>query len=362
MHIIQIVPRLPPEIDGVGAYAYCLAQQMRQDFDIQTNFIVGDPNWTGTSCLDGFPVSCLNRCSAVDLCSLLKQQSVSAILLHYVGYGYAKRGCPTWVIDGLQKWQQSASAPALVTMFHEVYAAGRPPWTSAFWLCLLQKYLAARLASVSDSLLTSKQLYANILYNLAPQHRSIPTLPVFSTVGEPDDIPLLTERHKQLIIFGGAANRSQIYQFEMPLLQHACRLLKIEAIIDIGPKILDLPEASGDVPIVAMGKLAATVVSQYLLQSIAGFLDYNPDYLAKSTIFAAYCSHGLLPINVRSSTESIDGLFPKTHYLVANKLLEQPLDVVQVQMIADNAHAWYQAHNLKSQAAVFYAKLTENLI
>ncbi|MEL7067685.1 MAG: glycosyltransferase family 1 protein [Cyanobacteria bacterium J06581_3] len=351
--IISIVPRLFPSVDGVGDYAYRLAQKMRQDFGIQTRFVVGDPNWNNAIYLDGFPVSRLDRCSAADLYSLIGQQPASNILLHYVGYGYAKRGCPFWLIDCLQQWQQSTSDTSLITMFHEIYAAGRPPWTSAFWLYPLQKHLATRLANLSKSLVTSKQLYANILHRLSPQHNSIPALPVFSTVGEPDKPPPLTARRKQLIVFGGIANRTQIYQSAMPLLQRTCRLLKIETVIDIGPKLLDMPEAVSDVPVVVMGQLTAAEISQYLLQATAGFLDYNPDYLAKSTIFAAYCSHGLLPINVRDSIDKVDGLLPGTHYLVANKSSEQQLDDLQIQLIADRAHAWYKTHDLFLQAKVF---------
>jgi len=47
MNIIQIVPRLPPVIDGVGDYALNLARQLPKDFNIQTHFIVGSSTWKG---------------------------------------------------------------------------------------------------------------------------------------------------------------------------------------------------------------------------------------------------------------------------------------------------------------------------
>ena len=90
-----------------GDYAHCLAKQMRQDFGIQTHFIVGDRNWRNISDLDGFPVSRLDQRAAIDLYLLLKQQSASTILLHYVGYGYAKRGCPSWLINTIDQWKAS---------------------------------------------------------------------------------------------------------------------------------------------------------------------------------------------------------------------------------------------------------------
>jgi hypothetical protein len=39
--IHQIIPRLPPAIDGVGDYALSLARQLRHDYDIDTHFIIG---------------------------------------------------------------------------------------------------------------------------------------------------------------------------------------------------------------------------------------------------------------------------------------------------------------------------------
>ncbi|KPQ33600.1 MAG: hypothetical protein HLUCCA11_17850 [Phormidesmis priestleyi Ana] len=360
MHsIIQIIPNFPPQISGVGDYACCLAQQMRQEFAIQTHFIVGDPSWSGPSDLDGFPVSRLDRRSATALQTLLNQQPDSIVFLHYVGYGYAKRGCPSWLINGLQHWQQYTPDVSLITMFHEVYAAGCPPWTSAFWVFPLQKYLSARLAHLSDSLLTSKHLYAKILHNLAPQHHSISVLPIFSTVGEPNEPPLLNNRRKQLIIFGGATNRYQVYQSAMPILSQVCQLLKIEAIIDIGPELMSIPETVSDVPVIAMGQLTAAKISQLLLQSTVGLLSYNPDYLAKSTILAAYCAHGLLSINCKHSTTEVDGLIPGIHYLVASNLDDGQVSDAEMQAIANNAHNWYQDHTLSAHARAMVHQLYE---
>lgn len=47
--IIQIVPQLPPAINGLGDYALNLARQLRQDFAIETHFVVGDHSWTGAT-------------------------------------------------------------------------------------------------------------------------------------------------------------------------------------------------------------------------------------------------------------------------------------------------------------------------
>jgi len=358
--VISIVPRLPPVVDGVGDYAFNLACQLRLDYNINTHFLIGDPAWSGNNQLEGFQTTKLASRSAEALFKqLAKTLPNSPILLHYVGYGYANRGCPTWLIQALHQWKKNVLGTSLITMFHEIYAAGCPPWTSAFWLFPLQKRLATKLAHLSDSVLTSKLLYANILQSLSSQHQSVDALPVFSTIGEPDNPPLLTTRQKQLVIFGSANNRNQVYKSESLPLGQLCQSLQIDTVIDIGPKLSKMPKMLKGIPITVMGQLPATKVSQILLQSFAGLLNYNPDYLAKSTIFAAYCSHGLMPINVQGSEELIDGLVPGTHYLTASQL-DCQLNLEKMQEIATSAYQWYKNHTLAVHARAFASQINRN--
>jgi hypothetical protein len=52
--IYQIVPRLPPLIDGVGDYSLQLARTLRENHNIDSKFIIGDPSWLGPTELEGF--------------------------------------------------------------------------------------------------------------------------------------------------------------------------------------------------------------------------------------------------------------------------------------------------------------------
>ena len=357
MLIIQIVPKLPPAIDGLGDYALNLARQFRKDFGIETHFIVGNPTWTGAKQIEEFPVSKVNDHSADNLLSLLTNNRISTVLLHYVGYGYAKRGCPNWLVDGLQRWRTESTHRKLVTMFHEVYADGRPPWTSSFWLSSLQKKLASRLVQLSDRALTSKQLYAEILHKLSQgKHQQIPTIPVFSNIGEPQQVLPLVKRQRQLVVFGGRSKRLSVYQNCWSELKHVCQLLEIKQILDIGPAV-ELPLASThNLEIAKKGELSTSEISNILLNSLVGFLDYNPLYLAKSGIFAAYCAHGLITINYRCSHLPIDGIEHGKHYLLSDEY-DLIQDLEKLQIIASNAYSWYQRHRLSIQAEQFFSYL-----
>jgi hypothetical protein len=354
MHIIQIVPKLPPTIDGVGDYALNLAIQLRKDFAIETHFLVCNPKWIGAKSIEDFSIRKVTEFSTLDLLSLLSSD-ISIVLLHYVGYGYAKRGCPVWLVEGLERWKSNNTNARLVTMFHEVYASG-PIWTSSFWLSRLQRNIAARLVQLSDRCLTSKQLYAEILYKLSRyQHKEIAAIPVFSNIYEPQQVLPLAERKRHLVIFGGRRNRLQVYQNASAMLNRTCELLRIEKILDIGfPMDLHLSSFKGR-PIVEMGQQPAAKISDILLNSLVGFLNYNPDYLAKSSIFAAYCAHGLLPVSTHRSTFPIDGIEPEKHYWLPDEQTAELKSEAELQAIANNAYAWYQTHNLSVQAKI-YAK------
>lgn len=361
MQIISIVSGLPPAIDGVGDYALNLAKQLNKDFSINTIFIVGNPNWVGKPEIEGLAIRKVNDRSISTLLSLLNNNSPQSttVLLHYVSYAYAKRGCPFWLIDGLQQWRSAKSDRTLVTIFHELYTSS-PILSSSFWLSPVQNHLASRLSQMSDRCLTSKQIYANLLYKLSLGQKSqVPTLPVFSNIGEPEQVLPIAERRQRLVVFGGSSTRGRVYQRSLAALAKTCQELEIEEIIDIGPPIgLEISEING-VPIVAMGQTAAAEVSALLSSAIVGFFDYPLDYLAKSTIFAAYCAHKMIPIGTFYTGNSMDGLEAGKHYWLADRPSGK-LSLELGQAIADNAYTWYQTHNLSKQAKIFAAYLMKD--
>ena len=362
MLVTSIITRLPPAVDGVGDYALNLALRLRKDFDLETHFVVGDPTWTGATEIEGFLIHPVSGCSANALLSLLpsNRQQPTTVLLHYVNYGYAKRGCPVWLVDGLQRWRSASVNRSVVTMFHETYASG-PLWASSFWLSPLQRNLAARVASLSDRCLTSRQGYGKLLYELSlGKQTQIPTLPVFSNLGEPGWVPPLVERERRVVVFGSSSNRLRVYRESFAKLELTCQLLGIKEIWDIGPSTsLTLSTVNG-VPVVQLGQRSAAEISGFLLNSLAGFFDYNPDFLAKSGIFAAYCAHGLLPVSARCSALPVDSIEAGKHYWMPDGQRKGLKNLVKLQAIADNAYAWYQTHNLSVHARIFFRHLNNS--
>src|ERR1051325_4758398 len=148
--LIQIVPYLPPALSGVGDYAFLLARKLRSAHGINTRFLVADGSWRGGPELDGFAVESIANGDPASLQKSLSAAGAAApVILHYVGYGYEKRGCPLWLIRGLESWKRNHRVRRLLVIFHELYASGSP-WQSSFWNSPVQRWITARLARLAD--------------------------------------------------------------------------------------------------------------------------------------------------------------------------------------------------------------------
>lgn len=311
MTVFQVVPHLPPPFEGVGTYAAALAGALERR-GIETRFVTGEAR-TPEALLESL-------------------REAETVLLHYANYGYQSRGCPLWLAEGLDRWHTPGRR--LVTFFHEVWASG-PPWRSSFWLLPVQKRLAARVARLSAALATSLERYGEMLGGQAE------VMPVFSTVGEPAAVPPLAERARRIVVFGGAGVRRRAWGRFLPDLERAVRSLAAEEVCDVGPP-LEVPATAGGAPVRRLGMLPPERVSALLLGSAAGFLAYPPDFLPKSTIFAAYCAHGVAPVCAWDGTPS------------------GPLwwsGAGDPQAVASAARGWYGGHSLERQAERFQGLL-----
>jgi hypothetical protein len=339
--IVQIVPRLPPPAEGVGSFAQGLAAALLAGPGIASRLLAAGPGAPGAEADARAFAARLEREAGDD-----------PVLLHYVGYGYQPRGCPTWLVDGLAAWK-AGGRRRLVTLFHEVYASG-PPWRSSFWLSPAQRRLSARLAALSHGRVTSLAHYRRLLRQQIPG-LEVAVLPVFSTVGEPATILPLAARTRRLVVFGGPGGRARAYHRHAEKLAEACRALDLEEVWDVGPPGTSggdaAPAEVAGRPLHRLEELPAAQVSALLAESLAGFVAYPPRFLAKSTVFAAYCAHGVLPLcgapAPEGDADGEDGVPPCWQ---PNRHAAEP---DELQAVAGHARAWYQTHTAAVHAALY---------
>ena len=145
--ILQIVPRAPGNREGVGDYAWTLATGLRTR-GYETTFVAAHS-------ADGSEILApLARISDEEW----RRHRASAIVLHYVNYGYHARGVPWSLPKKIERIHELTGA-RLITIFHELYASGS--WRqSAFWLRPLQKHIARVLARRSAACFASSAALA----------------------------------------------------------------------------------------------------------------------------------------------------------------------------------------------------------
>jgi len=344
--VLQIVPKLPPRICGVGDYALVLARLLRDRHNIMTTFGVLDASEAFE--IEGFQAVPL----APDACAVEEVTGGFArVLLHYVGYGYQSRGCPVWLMRGVRRLKDAHPNQRLVTMFHELYACGKL-WQSSFWTQPLQKSICRTIARSSGGVVTNRLASAEVLRRMTGAE--VRHLPVFSTIGEPDHCTAFDHRERRLVLFGGPGWRSKALETDLGALKEVCQRWNIREGIEIGPGTT--PEPNLGIPWSKLGSLPAEEISAYLSSSMFGFVSYPSAYLEKSTTFAAYAAHGLVPVLPASCiTADTLGISAGRHFLSSAK---QAVDDSALKEISVSAFAWYQDHGSTSQSGAF-AKLLE---
>jgi hypothetical protein len=341
MRLLEIIPSL--SVDGVGGYA----QRLGEAFSEQGIRVDHLACALGEESGEVLPARTAEALEAALEQWWRREEGPAGVLLHYAGYGYQKRGCPVWLASGLGRWLARGDGRRLATFFHEVNAFG-PPWRSSFWLSPLQRRLAAALAGASCGIATSLPLYRDALHRWVPR-RSIAVLPVFSAVGEPAEVPPLAYRKRRLAVFGGAGTRLRAFREHRADLETACESLDAEEVLDIGPPIEGPTTTAGGRPIRRMGVIPATEVGELLLTCRAGFLAYPPGFLPKSTVFAAYCATGVVPVCASSQRNGGSSLTPGEQYLIPRP--GQPRE--DLQAVVDRAREWYREHRLERQVEAF---------
>ena len=356
MRVFQIVPRLPPAIDGLGDYAFHLAVELRESLKCATTFIVGDPDWRGAETGE-FEIRKIRARAADAILESMGSDSSSepqCAVLHYVNYAYAKRGCPLWLVEACERWSKRSPSRRLITVFHELYADG-PPWKSEFWLSSVQVHLAKKLHRLSSVSVTSLNGYAQKLAGWA--RKRIVIMPVFSNVGEPAGVRPLEERGRYGVVFGGRESRRRVYERHFSDLARTCENLQLDAICDVGPPLNLKQDRVGRARLLQLGELRADEVSTRLSNAVAGIFDYSQGRWAKSGIFAAYCAHGVIPICMSHANSESDGI-TKDMYCLATETGTSRV-AREASSIAARAQGWYRTHTRRGCAEKIAALLNE---
>jgi len=295
-------------VDGIGDYATVLGRSL-EELKIKVSYLSCDPRQSNIDAsLSGIILQDRDAQEfSLALRRLVGMSSESAsVLVHFAPYGYHDRGCPHWLLQGLEALR-SESDVSLKVIYHELDTRNRKPWSSAFWVPPFQRYIIDGLRGLSAADLTNTHEHLARLKRRS--RKRVELMPNFSTVGEPDSVPDLLDRKPSLVIFGRAWQRSISYRTSKEAIRAACNILGAQEIIDIGDPIPGLPPNIDGLPIIQRGRLTSLEISKILSEVRGLYLSYPVTLLGKSSVFAAACAHGTVPIVHNERGEDLNQSF-----------------------------------------------------
>lgn len=341
--ILQLVPKVPGGIDGVGDYALTLAAKLLDKFGCVTVFVT--PDASSVTKVRGFEVLPVDQLAAA-------ARNADRVILHYVNYGYQKRGVPFRLLSILHRLREQHRGP-LLTIFHELYASG-PPWSSAFWLKPLQIHLAKSVARLPDECIVSNENFVRELGRLVPDAR-IHLHPVPSGLKEPSlshDQIANRDPHRWVIV--GGTHLSE------------------RSLRSLSGVIREIPDSIAPRTLVVLGG-HENPVTRSLLADLAIDSDYRPGITAaeaseilrtcsftwfnyfhradietsvilKSSAYASACAHGIIPVfpHQGSAISVEDDPLPGPFYVSPDEKQVPTAD--NRAAIAQTIYDWYQRH------------------
>jgi hypothetical protein len=345
--LIQVVPKLQPGRCGVSDHAISLAGELDAGFGIGTAFVALSPSAPGDL---PFPVTNCTADGLLDACMALNAGQRGMMLVHLSGYGYSPDGIPARLAAALNDVKAGGRFKVAV-YFHELFAVG-PPWRSAFWHSHRQQAAVREIARLCDLAVTNTGRHAAWLkQQLGPSSADLlKVLPVFSTVGEARELAPFARRDPVLSVFGLPGTRLKAYH-QLRALGKMLEDLGIRQIIDIGPAC-EPPSHLHGIAVKRLGELSTADLGCMLSACMFGFVPHPSFCLAKSSVFAACCAHGAIPVVPESFHGEVDGLGDGVHVVSPATAARAKKSGWEHCSLA--AWRWYCDHRLRVHAETYW--------
>jgi glycosyltransferase involved in cell wall biosynthesis len=306
------------------------------------------------------PVAVINSQATADLFRALQSaEPFDRLLVHYVGYGYARRGTPFWIVKGVKAWLRDAGPfserrPQALTMFHELWASG-PPWQTAFYLGRFQRWIARSLFALSAHSVTSTLRMQRLLEEGGRKKAIV--IPVPSNISSSFAAsPPSRRRLKRVLVFGQLGSRVATIKLHRRLLQDLQRREHLEKLVIAGSGARAGANESEDVAVAATflprdkfevaGNLSTVVIAAQYANADC-FLSYLPGSLIckATTIMAAFASG--CPVVLVDGSDATP-LEAGRHFTVCDgsevsvDQLLSGAEAGQMDRVAKDARRWYE--------------------
>jgi hypothetical protein len=328
----------------VTDYALNLAKNLLGEYRLTTVFAAAERSRISEK--EGFKITSVAEGGA-------PRERPAHVILHYVNYGYQKRGLPFSSLPVWRALRQSCRGRFLV-IFHELFASG-PPWKSEFWLQPLQKKIARDVARLADGMLVSSESMQQMLEQLAPG-LDVVVHPVPSAFGEPTlDGAQLCERdnHRWLICGGTQVIERSLRSFVRITGKIPANISPRKLVVLGGMEnqsVREILTSMTDIKWEYYPAVSSDVASQILSSCAFGWLDYftaggvNSDLLLKSSSFANMCAHAVVCVTPDASAAiSLEGDALPGPFSITLADANVPSEIQRPE-IARRIYGWYHRH------------------
>lgn len=293
----HIVPAVPPAFNGLGDYARMLHASW-PDPKPEWNVVAlnipegAEAAWPG--------VRFFEAPSGAGFAEKLLEMGAPVVALHYVSHGYSPHGIASWLPVELEKWKK-ASGGTVVVFFHETLAFS-PPWKKPFWRWPASRATLQKLGSLADGALTSNPLYVWRLRTFARLRIPIQVAPVGPNIpalahAEPHSV----EGGVRVAVFGLPRTRRKTLAKYRPFLEALQNAKRLEGLSLIGASMDEKDREAASfitAPIDVLSDGTEEEVSRALARCHVSLVSTPRPMINKSGVFAAACSHRLIPVVV----------------------------------------------------------------
>jgi hypothetical protein len=341
--VLQIVPPISDKPDGVTDYALNLAHALLANYRLRTVFSPTEPSQVSEK--EGFEITPI-----ADACALPLRPA--HLILHYVNYGYQKRGLPFSSLPVWRALREGCSGRFLVIL-HELFASG-PPWKSEFWVQSLQKKIVRDVARLADARLVSSESMQQSLRKLAPGLDAV-VHPVPSAFGEPvvDPAQLRERDNHRWLICGGTELVERSLRSFLGIVGTIPASVAPRNLVVVGgtenSKVRQMLKTLADIQSEYHPAVLPEIASQTLSTCAFAWLDYfttgaRSDFLLKSSSFANVCAHAVVCATPHAMAPiSLHGDLLPGPFAIARGAMKLPSPSERPD-VARNIYDWYHRH------------------
>lgn len=356
IQLLQIIPQLPPAICGVGDHARAIGQELSGSHGYDVNYLAVNAAEVRPA---GQEYHALEKRTAPELVSALRSAGLphgASILLHFSGYSYGSRGICFWLIKGLKKFLNERPDVKLISMFHELWSPARLLSQSG-WVVPVQKSVVRKLVEISSVVRTNRVEYQRQIERLCPSAVGrVGVNNICSNFGEPEDLPPISERKRQILIFQppdcSTPNGRFFWERWGQLRDQLGGLPTV-----IAGRIRQVP---ADSSIELRGFVSKEEGSQLMSESQFAYFEYFDGYLGKSSLFGSLAAHGIVPVMPSVNHSELEGVVAGIQYLTPNDRALN--DVSALNRVSIELQRWYATHSITATAADYDCSMSSQTV